>query len=154
MRNTNSKAPHLLTGEHGEEIAADFVRKKGMKVLERNWRPAASMTRGGASLELDIVALDVDCIVFIEVKTRHVAPGAQFNPLEVFGLAKQKSLLRAATLYLETRQAWSSPCRFDLICIIISPGNSTGMEHYENVLSFEHAGRGVVGGGNAPWQPW
>ncbi|HID55979.1 TPA: YraN family protein, partial [Candidatus Poribacteria bacterium] len=46
----------------GEEIAADFLRRKGYRLLERNIR----IGRG----EIDLVALDGETLVFVEVKTR------------------------------------------------------------------------------------
>lgn len=56
MSDSSGKAQHLVTGEYGENMAADFMRKKDMKILERNWRPPSGLTRGGSSLELDIIA--------------------------------------------------------------------------------------------------
>jgi putative endonuclease len=51
----------LKKGAQGEEEAAAFLEKKGLKMLERNFR-----FRGG---EVDIIALDGETLVFVEVKT-------------------------------------------------------------------------------------
>lgn len=51
-----------VLGRLGEKLAASFLRKKGYKVIEKNFQ-----CRLG---EIDIVALDGDTLVFVEVKTR------------------------------------------------------------------------------------
>lgn len=139
-------AAHLATGAEGEEEAAAFLRAGGLRIVERNWR--------SGHLELDIIAADGPTLVFVEVKSRTEAPGSAFQPLDAFNKAKRKRVMKAATLYLEQKKAWESPCRFDLVCIIFKPDASVSLEHHQNVLSFESQGRGTLGGGNAPWQPW
>ena len=47
-------------GQTGEEAAALHLEKKGMRILERNFR-----SRTG---EVDIVAIDREILVFAEVK--------------------------------------------------------------------------------------
>jgi putative endonuclease len=153
---------HLALGFAGEEDAARYLAGEGWRILARNWRP------GGAArgLELDIVALHGDCLVFVEVKTRRPHPGTgglagdgaaaeAFRPLSVpiyaaLSAGKQRKLTRAAGRYLSAHDAWSRPCRFDLICIKRLPGGGTALEHYRDVIAF----RPVVGGGDAAWQPW
>ncbi|MBP5618294.1 MAG: YraN family protein, partial [Clostridia bacterium] len=54
------------TGERGEKLAARYLRRKGYRILERNFQ-----TRFG---EIDLIARKGDQLVFVEVKTR--APGA------------------------------------------------------------------------------
>lgn len=49
-------------GKIGEDMATEYLNKKGYKILERNFE-----CRQG---EIDIIALDKDEIVFVEVKTR------------------------------------------------------------------------------------
>lgn len=140
------QAAHLATGVAGEARAAEFLRSHGLRILERNWR--------SGPLELDIVARDGPTLVFVEVKSRTGAPGGAFSPLDAFGPAKRRRVLRAATLYLEEKKAWRKPCRFDLVCVIFRPDDTISLEHHENVLRFESQSRGALGGGHAPWQPW
>ena len=72
----NARAGRL--GEIGEEIAAQFLIKKGYRILDRNWR----IKEG----EIDIVALSPESdIIFIEVKSRTSA--AFGDPLESIKVA-------------------------------------------------------------------
>ena len=153
-RKTDTKAEHLATGSSGEVYAAAYLVRQGMKLLQRNWRPFASSRVVAHGLELDIVARDADTLVFVEVKTRRLNPGVSFTPQDSFTTAKRGRLLKAAGFYLNEFAAWSQPCRFDLLCVIIRPDSTCTLEHYKNVLTFSAQGRGALGSGNASWQPW
>src|SRR5882672_12931997 len=54
---------HLRLGARGEKLACAFLRRKGYRILYRNFRAR----HGG---EVDIVCRDRDTLVFVEVKTR------------------------------------------------------------------------------------
>ncbi len=56
-----------LFGAWGEQVAADFLRKRGMKILATNYR------RSTAKGEIDLVAWDGDTLVFVEVRTKTAA---------------------------------------------------------------------------------
>jgi putative endonuclease len=53
----------LSVGRYGETLACELLVERGYVVVERNWRCALG--------EVDIVAREGDCWVFVEVKTRH-----------------------------------------------------------------------------------
>ncbi len=53
---------NLSLGKQGEEIAADFLKKKGMKILERNFRTPFG--------EIDVITEKNRKLHFVEVKTR------------------------------------------------------------------------------------
>ena len=57
-----SIATHLALGEHGESLAVRALEREGYAVLARRYR-----TRLG---EIDIIARDGPCLVFVEVKAR------------------------------------------------------------------------------------
>ena len=64
-------------GADAEARAAEFLQRKGYRVVDRNWT-----CRGG---ELDLVCLDGDTLVFVEVRAR--ANARHGSPLEtVVGL--------------------------------------------------------------------
>ena len=165
-------AKHLAMGIMGEEKAARLLAGKGWRILTRNWRPRGA-ERG---LELDIVAMHADCLVFVEVKTRrvphddteekrHAGQVGERNtfsageeralpllvpPRAALTPAKQKKLIRAAGHYLTVHDLWNRPCRFDLVCIEEFPDGQSRLEHHSDVIEL----RQVVGGGDAAWQPW
>jgi len=95
-----------------EEIAARFLKRRGYRILARNWRHP-----GG---ELDIVTVDADTLVFVEVRAR--AAGAGYLPEESIDEQKRRRLLATAEAYLASHE-WHGPCRFDVVAIDIS---STG----------------------------
>lgn len=99
---------HLFLGCSGEEIAADFLKDNGYKVLERNYKSKLG--------EIDIIAQEKDAICFIEVKTRS---SDKFGaPSEAITSSKQKQISRAALVYLKEKGLFDRRARFDVISII------------------------------------
>jgi len=105
-------AQHNETGTFGEQLAEEYLLKKGYKILEKNYRFSKA--------EIDIIARDLleNEIVFVEVKTRH--SDYLVEPEFSVTLKKQKLIISAAEYYLTSRQIdnWS---RFDIISIILHP---------------------------------
>lgn len=105
-------AEHNETGTLGEQIAEDFLHKKGYKILEKNYRFSKA--------EVDIIAHDLaeNEIVFVEVKTRH--SDYLVEPEIAVTKKKQRLIISASERYLVTRniELWS---RFDIISIILHP---------------------------------
>ncbi len=94
-------------GKLCESKAADFLRKKGYRIKETNYR-----CRTG---EIDIVAQDEDCLVFVEVRSRTV-PGL-VSPEESINGAKQRRLVSAGLTYLQTHKDLPDACRFDVVAM-------------------------------------
>jgi putative endonuclease len=135
------KPAHQILGQRGEDLAVNFLKSAKMTILARNWRPerkqGAMYIASLHSLELDIVALDGNTLVFAEVKSRILKPHTAFTALDNFSYAKQKRLRKAVALYLTQTESWKKPCRFDLICVNFSENASENVkvEHYQNVLA-------------------
>lgn len=127
------------SGSAGEDAAAAFLERAGVRILHRNWR--------SGHLELDIVCLYEGFLVFVEVKTRAI--NGMTHPAEHVGPAKRRHLIQAARRYLAVNSAWERPCRFDVVCVW-KEGREYRVEHYPD--AFELAD--TLGGGNAAWQPW
>ncbi len=99
---------NMRLGRAGEASAERFLRKKGYRIIERNYR-----TRFG---ELDIIARDGRTLVFVEVKTRS---GHAFGgPAEAVSRRKQSSLSLAAGLYMKERRLAGLAVRFDVVGIV------------------------------------
>lgn len=95
-------------GEAYEQLACDFLRQKGMRILETNFR-----VRQG---EIDIVAHDRTTLVFVEVKYRKNK--AKGMPEEAVDIRKQVQICKVAMFYLAFHHLpITTPCRFDVIAI-------------------------------------
>ena len=55
-------AIHNELGKKGEQLAVDFLQKKGYTILDRNWRFKKA--------EVDIIAQKEQILAIVEVKTR------------------------------------------------------------------------------------
>lgn len=106
-------------GQAGEEKAKKLLLSKGYKILHTNWK--------SGKREIDIIAENKDCIVFVEVKTRtdnQIQP-----PSKAVTSEKQKSIIYAAEHYLKIYNI-SKDSRFDIISIITG-GKTEQIEHIE-----------------------
>lgn len=101
-------------GRRGEDMAAEYLAKKGYRIITRNFRTPLG--------EIDIVARDKTSIVFIEVKSR---TGAGYgSPASAVTLKKQQQISRAALIYIKNHNLNDSPARFDVVSILFSGGGS------------------------------
>lgn len=112
-------------GMAGEEAAAEWLRANGFEILFRNWR--------SGRLELDIVATCFDRIHFVEVKTRKA--GGLTSPEEAIDRNKQKTLKRAASLFLATYDVSLEP-QFDLIAVEHWPDGQLDVRYVPDVVEF------------------
>ena len=115
-------AEHNELGKKGEEIAADFLKGKGYKILETNWRAGRN--------EIDLIAMDGRFLVVVEVKTRQ---SASFGEPEIaVTREKQRALIRSANAYIR-RKNLDNEIRFDIISII-STKNTEKINHIEDAF--------------------
>lgn len=94
-------------GIFGENAAVDLLKKKGFRILERNWKIGP--------LEVDIIADNKDTIVFAEVKTRTSIFGKR--PEEFADKEKQRHMVSAAKAYIKCTRCTKAP-RFDIIGVL------------------------------------
>ena len=101
---------HIERGIEGEKHAVRALKKQRYKIIERNFRTPAG--------EIDIVARDGDCLVFVEVRTRG---SIEFGlPQETIRAAKRKKLCTAARWYLQKRKMGDDDCRFDVVAVLMT----------------------------------
>ena len=113
----------IMLGREGERIAERFLKKKGYKLVERNYRCAAG--------ELDLIVLDRRVIVFVEVKTR---TGSGYGtPLDAVEFRKQQKMIHAAQFFLNAKKLGQREARFDVVGISW-PGGEPAIEHIENAF--------------------
>jgi putative endonuclease len=112
-----------IVGKEGEEIAEGYLKKKGFRMVERNYR-----CRGG---EVDLIALDRRVIVFVEVKARNDASFG--SPLESVHPRKQQRMTRAALIFLSEHKLHHREARFDVVGISFA-GGAPVVEHIQNAF--------------------
>lgn len=109
-------------GRRGEEIALEYFRKKGYRIVERGFR----LFRG----EIDIIAYDGETLVFIEVKTRATT---EFGlPEEAVTPAKQAQIRKIARGFLIERSLGEPDCRFDVLAILVPEKCDPVLTHFES----------------------
>ncbi len=94
-----------LLGRAGELKAAEFLRKKGYKILKTNYKTYLG--------EIDVIAQDNAEIVFVEVKTR--SSEEYGHPSEAVNAKKIEKYYKVATEYLQRTKKLDSACRFDVV---------------------------------------
>lgn len=95
-------------GKRSEIIAADYLKEKGYKVLEVNYKNKIG--------EIDLIAKDGDYLVFVEVKARLSQKFG--HPFEAIDERKQQKIHAVASLYMVKNHKYGSNCRFDAISIL------------------------------------
>lgn len=109
-------------GNLGEDRAQEFLTSKGFKILTRNFRSKFG--------EIDIIARDENCIVFVEVKMRssHIF-GA---PKEAITHKKLEKIALTAAFYLKSINAEKAQYRIDAIEVEVN-NDKYHFNHIENV---------------------
>ena len=97
-----------LIGDIGENIALEYLKSKGFKVLERN------CTYVG--VEMDIVFMDKKTLVFCEVKTR--SDTLFGRPVEAVTKQKQMRYIQGAKGYIISHKIKNTDIRFDVIEVL------------------------------------
>ena len=92
-------------GQRGEQIAADYLRRRGFRLIARNVHYRVG--------ELDIVAEHGGVLVFVEVRSRSTKTG--LAPEQTVTWPKQRRLTRAARLFLTRYGGSCAEARFDVI---------------------------------------
>jgi len=113
FKKTGKLTPRQILGARGEKAAAKHLRRRGYKILLKNFRSGKA--------EVDIVARHKDWLVFVEVKTRETE---QFGaPSEAVDRDKQRNLSKAALDYLRMLGNPRIHFRFDIVEVIIANGS-------------------------------
>jgi putative endonuclease len=103
---------NITLGKQGEELAVDFLKDNGYKIIAHNYKCKLG--------EIDIIAKDRKTICFIEVKTRNTE---RFGlPSEAISGKKQVHLARAALFFLKENRLLNQRARFDVVCLSCAQG--------------------------------
>ena len=93
----------------GEKLAKDFLKKRGYRILESNYRCPEG--------EIDVVARHKDSLVFVEVRTKR---SLEFgSPEESITPTKMERLRAVAAHYQQTHNNLPSSWRIDVVAVEI-----------------------------------
>ena len=106
-------------GRYGEDLAARYLSDRGMEVLDRNWRCEHG--------EIDLVALDGDCLVVCEVKTRRSTVFGE--PVEAVTWRKAARLRRLASAWLADHELRPTGVRIDVVGILRPAAGPAALRH-------------------------
>lgn len=121
-------------GKKGEDIAVEYLKKKGYKILERNYRKQYA--------EIDIIALQQvqgkakdTVLVFVEVKTR--TSGAYGTPFEAITPWKLRPVTKLAEYYQISHKNVPEAMRIDAVAVVLNAIDEVEtIEHVENIGGF------------------
>jgi len=118
-------AAHNELGRWGEDVAADYLQRKGYVIVARDWK--------SGHRDLDIVAINEarDTMVFVEVKTRRNRIFA--DPEEAVGYQKIRNLQLAANHYIKYHRV-DLDVRFDIVTVTGTPAVTPFIEHIEDAF--------------------
>ena len=111
-------------GKYGEQLAKNFLIKKGFEILELNYRYSRLA-------EIDIIAKKADTIHFIEVKTR--TQNFFGEPLEAINQNKLKSIYKCALYYMQNVSKKTKKYQIDAIGIVLNKENEPNITYIENL---------------------
>jgi putative endonuclease len=110
-------------GRQGEQIAADYLQRAGLQILDRNWRCPEG--------EIDIVAAERRALVVCEVKTRS---GTRYGtPLEAITQRKRSRLRRLAVRWVLAHGVLFDEVRVDAVGVLRSASGEFTVEHVRGV---------------------
>ncbi|MFC1534539.1 YraN family protein [Thermodesulfobacteriota bacterium] len=102
----------LDLGKLGEKLALKRIRRLGYKYVTRNYRCSLG--------EIDLIAKDGDCLVFIEIKTRKNRSIGCAK--EAIDQRKMRQISKVALSYMKANNCCDIKSRFDVIAINIKGG--------------------------------
>ncbi|MBP2635479.1 MAG: hypothetical protein H6Q72_1386 [Firmicutes bacterium] len=114
---------HIAKGEKGEQSAANFLKKHGYVIVATQYRAKTG--------EIDIIAKDKDCLVFVEVKTR--SSTLYGFPAEAVNYRKQRKIINTALCFIKQQGITDSACRFDILEVYLQK-DTTQYNHIINAF--------------------
>lgn len=117
-------SPHLVLGWRGERAAVSYLKRRGHRIIARNYRCPAG--------EIDLIATRDDTLIFLEVKTRASCEAEDAH--EALRSHQRGRIEHAARYFLRARNVGNCPCRFDLITVIWPARGGPLIEHFEDAF--------------------
>lgn len=112
-------------GKRGEEIAKNYLEKKGYKILERNYAPKIIPCPG----EIDLIAEKEGAIIFFEVKLSSSLPGE-----EKVDFVKRRKIKKTAEFFLMEKGLLDKVWQLDIISLEFNKKeNKIKIHHFKNI---------------------
>lgn len=112
-----------VVGAYGERLVARSLAEQGWTVVDRNWRCELG--------EIDIVAVDGDCLVVVEVKTRR--SDAFGGAIEAVTRRKLARLRKLAASWLAVHGGGFSAVRVDVVAVTLPRAGRAHVDHLRAV---------------------
>lgn len=120
----SSRRPRDRVWRGGEVAAWAAYRRRGYRLLARNWRCPLG--------ELDLVLAARGVVVFCEVKAR--TSGTLGGPHEAVGLSKRRRLRALAEVFIESHRLGSPAYRFDVASVLLVPDRPPQVHLFEDAF--------------------
>lgn len=120
------KIRHRELGKYGEDIATQYLARRGYRIIARNVRTYVG--------EIDIVAKEGDMLVFVETKTRK---SLGFGPPYLaITQRKKKKLIQCSLCYIKMKNIKNPHWRIDVISIELDKKkvHIKKIEHFKDAL--------------------
>jgi putative endonuclease len=119
----NPKKDNTKTGQLGESLAQDYLKKKGYDIIDVNYKTKFA--------EIDLITQFKDILVFVEVRTR---VGEDFGiPEQSLIRKKVNKVIKNAQMYMKYKH-YSGRHRIDAVCVVLDKNkNLLRLNHYENI---------------------
>lgn len=119
-------AEHNELGKWGEDVAADYLIRKGYTVKDRNWK------YNRRDLDLVVLSPDMTTLVIVEVKTRRGE--GPLEPQQAVDRRKIRNLACAANDYVRLFDI-ETEVRFDIVTVTGSCRENARIEHIEDAFN-------------------
>ena len=114
-------------GQLGERAAKKHLKQQGLKFLTANF--------GSERGEIDLIFRDLDCLVFVEVKTR--SAGDWLRPAAYVNKQKRRHLCQTALDYLALLKNPEVKIRFDIVEVLLQDSAVREVRHLPNTFVME-----------------
>ncbi len=111
-------------GQSGEHAAAKYLRRRGWKIVERNYTCPAG--------EIDLIADDGTAIVFVEVRTR--STNSELDAGSVFPPAKRRQVSKVARAWIQAHRHLERAYRIDAILVNPAAKKCDRILHVEDAI--------------------
>lgn len=101
-------------GKLGEKLAGNFLKSRGYRILNRNYRTPFG--------EIDLIVSQKNILIFVEVKTK--TSESYSSPFSAITAYKKKTIIKNCKYYLKKHKLTANACRIDVIGITLDNKNN------------------------------